>query len=180
MVSRKIVENYFSILEDLLLGFYLFPFNKRAQRQVVHHPKFYFFDAGVFQTLRPKGPFDQNTEIAGAALETLFIQEWRALNDYLGAEYQAYYWRTTNGLEIDFIFYGPRGLLAFEIKRSKNLKPADFKALRLFGADYPEAKLYLLYGGERREYHDKVTVLPFVDTLRSLSSIMNNTFDTNH
>src|SRR5262249_52764385 len=69
--KRKTVENYIHILEDLLLAHQLPVFSKRAQRELSGHPKFYLFDAGVFNTLRPKGPFDRKEEIAGAALEGL-------------------------------------------------------------------------------------------------------------
>lgn len=46
-VSRKTVAGYLEILEDLLLGFRLGVFTKRAKRAVATHPKFYFFDAGI-------------------------------------------------------------------------------------------------------------------------------------
>ena len=37
--------------------------------------KFYYFDAGVFQTIRPRGPLDAPDQIHGPALETLFLQQ---------------------------------------------------------------------------------------------------------
>ena len=46
-------------------------FNKRAQRAVIRHPKFYFFDPGVFHYLRPKGLLDRAGEMEGPALEGL-------------------------------------------------------------------------------------------------------------
>lgn len=55
-IARKTVENYISILEDLLLGFSIEVFSKRAKRALSAHPKFYLFDAGLFRSLRPKGP----------------------------------------------------------------------------------------------------------------------------
>lgn len=58
-VDRKVVEAYIQILEDILLAFRLPVFAKRSQRAVVSHPKFYFFDTGVFQSLRPRGPLDR-------------------------------------------------------------------------------------------------------------------------
>ena len=57
-VNAKVAEDYFSILEDLLIAVRLPVFAKRAKRRVVAHPKFYFFDAGVFQAIRPRGPLD--------------------------------------------------------------------------------------------------------------------------
>jgi len=47
-VSRKIVENYLSIIEDLLLGYKLPVFTKRAKRAMTAQLKFYLFDAGVY------------------------------------------------------------------------------------------------------------------------------------
>lgn len=77
-VERKTVEGYISVLEDLLLAFRLPVFTKRAKRHIVQHPKFYYFDAGVFQTLRPRGPLDSARDVSGAALEGLVAQHLRA------------------------------------------------------------------------------------------------------
>ena len=57
-VSRKTVEGYVEILEDLLLGFRMPVFSRRAKRELAAHPKFYYFDAGVFRANRPAGPLD--------------------------------------------------------------------------------------------------------------------------
>jgi len=59
-VGRKTVEGYFSILEDLLLAFRIPVFTKRARRNLISHPKFYYFDSGVFRSLRPSGPLDSS------------------------------------------------------------------------------------------------------------------------
>jgi len=67
-VSRKTVEGYLEILEDLLLAWQLPVFTRRAQRATVSHAKFYLFDAGVFRSRRPRGPLDRPEEIDGAAL----------------------------------------------------------------------------------------------------------------
>lgn len=172
MINQKVVVNYFSILEDLLIAFFLEPFTHRAKRKLTTHRKFYYFDVGVYRYLRPKGPLDSVEEISGAGLETLFVQHLRALNDYLKLQYKIHFWRTESGLEIDFILYGEKGLLAFEIKHRKSVTTRDFKALRIFQDDYPVAKLYLIYGGDEIEYHGAITVLPFEKALVMLPDIM--------
>jgi uncharacterized protein len=91
-VSVKVVEDYFSILEDLLIAVRLPVFSKHAKRRLVAHPKFYYFDAGVFQAIRPRGPLDAPEQIHGPALETLFLEQLRALNDYRDLEYRLQYW----------------------------------------------------------------------------------------
>jgi predicted AAA+ superfamily ATPase len=171
-INQKVVASYFDILEDLLLGFRLFPFTKRAKRRMVIHPKFFFFDVGVYQTLRPRGPFDLPEEIAGPALETLFLQELRAINDYFQLGYKIYFWRTSKGEEVDFVVYGPKGIHAFEIKRSDKLNNIDLKNLKIFQKDFPEAKIYLLYGGKHTEYREDITVMPFVQALKNLLTIL--------
>ena len=62
-ISRKTVEGYFDLLEDLLLGIRLPVFSRRARRELTTHPKFFFFDAGVYRALRPRGPLDTAEEI---------------------------------------------------------------------------------------------------------------------
>ena len=173
-IERSVAENYFSILEDLLIAVRLPVFSRKAKRKLVSQKKFYFFDAGVFRAIRPVGPLDSDAEIDGPALETLVLQELRAVNDYYAHDYQISFWRTRNGLEVDFVLYGPRGLLAIEIKRSTQIQPKDTRALREFKKDYPPAKCFVFYGGPSPVYMDDVTVLPVEHALRNLGQILGN------
>lgn len=167
-VDRKLVESYFTILEDLLLAVRIPVFARRARRRTVTHPKFFFFDAGVYRALRPKGPLDSAEEIDGAALETLVLQQLRALNDALGLGYAIHYWRTAGGTEVDFVLYGERGLLAIEVKRSPQVRPKDLSGLRAFLVDYPEGRALLLHGGPREEHHGAIVARPLEPGLRGL------------
>ena len=173
-IERSVADNYFSILEDLLIAVRLPVFSRKAKRKLVSQKKFYFFDAGVFRAIRPVGPLDSDAEIDGPALETLVLQELRAANDYHDHGYQISFWRTRNGLEVDFVLYGPRGLLAIEIKRSTQIQPKDTRALREFKKDYPPAKCFVFYGGPSPVYMDDVTVLPVEHALRNLGQILGN------
>lgn len=171
-VERPVAENYFSILEDLLLAVRLPVFSRKAKRQLTTHRKFYFFDAGVFRAIRPAGPLDSDAELDGPALETLTLQELRALNDYLGYDYEIYYWRTRTNLEIDFVLYGPRELLAIEVKRSPQVQFKQTRALREFKKDYPPARCYVFYGGTVPQYIEDITVLPIEYALKNLDRIL--------
>ena len=167
-VSTKVVEDYFSILEDLLIAIRLPVFSKRAKRRLTTHPKFYYFDAGVFQAIRPRGPLDAPSEIHGAALETLFLQEARAVNDYKGLGYRLHYWRTAAGNEVDFVLYGERGLHAFEVKMTDKVRSDDLNSLLRFREDFEEAKTYFLYLGHRKQHDRGVEILPFDDCIKNL------------
>lgn len=167
-VHRKVVENYFFILEDLMLSYRLPIFRRRAKRKLLRHNKFYFFDVGVYRTFRPSGPLDSTEEKEGVALENLVLQELKAVNDYLNLDYELFFWRTPTQKEVDFILYGSRGLLAIEVKRSGNVKPRDLKGLKSFLSDYPEAKPYLLYGNSKEQWIDGVHCMPIEKFLKEM------------
>lgn len=167
-VSRKTVEGYVEILEDLLLSFRLPVFTRRARRQLVGHPKFYFFDAGVFQAMRPRGPLDSPSELAGAALEGLVAQHLRAWLDLSGSECSLSFWRTRAGTEVDFVVYGPDTFHALEVKSGPVLHPKDLAGLKAFRDDYPEASALLVYGGQDRVRVSGILCLPAEEFLREL------------
>ncbi len=166
--NRKTVEGFLEVLEDLLLAFRVEVFTRRAKRRTAAHPKFYYFDAGVFRSIRPAGPLDRPEEIDGAALEGLVAQHLRAWIAYSPEDRRLHTWRTRSGVEVDFVVYGPDGLSAIEVKNTSRLRPADTSGLRAFREDYPEARPLLLYRGERRLRRDGVLVLPVDEFLRAL------------
>jgi len=159
-VHRKVVEDYFSILRDLLLSYELPIFTKRSKRELMTKRKFYFFDVGLYRTLRPKGPLDSDSELTGPAFETLCLQELLSLNHYLQTGYNFFHWRTRKHQEVDLILYGENGFLAFEFKSGARLRETDFETLHLFQQDYPEAELYLVYGGIEKRIHKGIQILP--------------------
>ena len=99
--SRKIVENYVSIIEDLLIGYRLPVFTKRAKRAMTAQPKFYLFDAGVYYHLRPRGPLDSPDEVGGMALEGLVLQHLKAWCDYTDSPVDCHFWRSRGGVLAD-------------------------------------------------------------------------------
>lgn len=167
-VNRKTVEGYLEILEDLLLAFRLPVFNRRAKRAMASHPKFFFFDAGIFRANRPIGPLDSVTEIDGAALEGLVAQHLRAWCDYSDGDHRLHYWQTKTQTEVDFIVYGASGLFALEVKNSDRIRREDLKGLKAFGDDYPESQRFLLYRGQERLLRDGVLCLPCREFLPEL------------
>lgn len=171
-VNAKVVEDYFSILEDLLIAVRVPAFAKRAKRRVVAHPKFYFFDAGVFQAVRPRGPLDDPGQIRGPAVETLVLQHLRAINDYRGLGYGLHYWRTAAGDEVDFVLHGRRGIRAFEVKGADRIRPDDFRGLVRLREDYPPAKVCLLYLGKRAWHERGVEIVPLTDALQHLDRLL--------
>lgn len=171
-VDAKVVASYFEITEDLLLSVRLPVFSKKAKRRLKTHPKFFFFDCGVFRTLRPKGPLDSSADLDGPALETLFLQHYRALGEFCSWEQTLYYWKTANNVEVDFVSYGEVGLFAFEIKRSAIVRQEELVGLRLFQQDYPMAKCFFLCGTTEDKIIDNIQIMNYERALKELPSLM--------
>jgi predicted AAA+ superfamily ATPase len=167
-ISRKTVENYIQILQDLLLGYTISVFTKRAQRALAERPKFYLFDAGIYRSLRPLRPLDVVQEMQGAALEGLVCQHLKSWVDAQVENYELAFWRTRSKLEVDFIVYGPKTFLAIEVKHSATIHPSDLKGLEAFKADYPECTPIFLYRGVTRIEKKGILCIPCEEFLLTI------------
>jgi predicted AAA+ superfamily ATPase len=159
-LERKTVEGYIGILNDLLMAFQFPVFAKRAKRKVSLHPKFFLFDAGVFRALRPRGPLDRPQEVEGLALEGLVAQHLRAWTAYGAGRDELFFWRTSSGVEVDFVVYGESGFWAIEVKNAAKVRDEDLRSLLSFRNDFPEARPILLYRGKERILRRDVLGLP--------------------
>jgi predicted AAA+ superfamily ATPase len=92
--------------------------------------------------------------------------------DYHDFDYQLHCWRTATDLEVDFVLYGERGLLAFEVKRTSRVGVQDLRALAAFRRDYPMAKAWLVYGGTRAYHEEGIDVVPFDACVRRLPELL--------
>ncbi len=167
-IPRKTVDSYLLILEDLLLSFQLQVFSRKAKRVLSHQTKFYYFDAGVFASLRPKNLYDVETEQEGPALEGLVAQHLKAWVDAQSSPHQLHFWRTSSKVEVDFIVSGPSCFFAIEVKNSRAIHPSDIRGLETFKEDYPAVKLLLLYRGKHRLKQRDVLCVPVNEYLLNI------------
>ena len=167
-VDRKTIDAWVQILEDLLISTTIRPFSKRAARALTTHPKFFFFDCGVYRSIRPKGPLDTPAEIDGVALETLVFQHLRAWIAYGNFDAEIFFWRTRTGIEVDFVLYGEKDFWAIEVKNTARVRTEDLKGLKAFREDYPESQQILIYRGNEHLLIDGITCIPADFFLRNL------------
>lgn len=117
-ISPPTVQEYFSILDDTLVVHRLPGWERSARKQLLHAPKYYFFDCGVLNAIRG----ELNSELKpssfryGRLFETWIIQLLFRLNDYHEADFALHYWRTNTGTEVDVILSRPGGSPLFAIE----------------------------------------------------------------
>lgn len=169
-VSRSTVQNYFDILEDTLIGNWLHAWKlKRATKQV-SHPKFYLFDPGVARALSGRLPYPPSQEELGPLLETMVANELRAFLAYTKLRYKLFFWRTYDGVEVDFLCETREGFVALEVKAAKAWQRRFNTGLKRIGKELHPSQVqsYGVYLGDRPLQADGVPVFPVADFLESL------------
>jgi|688.fasta_scaffold00001_24 predicted AAA+ superfamily ATPase len=152
-VSSATVKEYYQILEDTLLGFYLRPYSSRLRKKLSKHPKFYFFDTGVARALQQKLSLEltPKTKEFGKAFEHFVIKEFIYTANYLNPDYKFSYYRTENNAEVDLIIEAPTGkVFAVEVKASDTPKNSELKGLKSFKTLVPKASLICASLAEKR------------------------------
>ncbi|MBI4572727.1 MAG: ATP-binding protein [candidate division NC10 bacterium] len=167
-VSAKVVRSYFQILEDTLLGLRVASWRRSKTRRMIETEKFYLFDVGVANYLSRRAPREGTPEF-GKAFEHYILMELKAYQAYRNPEMDIRYWRTSTGMEVDFIL-GEMDV-ALEIKGARRVHEGDLKGLTALLTDH-KVKHPLLLSLERepRKIGAKVRALPWAVFLRELWS----------
>ena len=162
-VPMSTVKEYFSILEDTLLGDFLWPWDRSARKKA--RPKFYFFDCGVVRTLQNRLVDPPTPQEKGFLFETFFYNELKRLRDYHEKPYDLSFWREGKH-EIDILVTGPRGpIMSFECKTSSETISDATHAV--FRKRFPELPLFVASSKDvhPRKLENGVTVLPWHQAL---------------
>jgi uncharacterized protein len=123
-VNKATVKSYFEILEDMYIGYFLYPYSKRKNRQIITQiPKFYLFDTGVANYLAKYHFSDLRGSDAGKAFEHYIFLELKAYQIMSGSRDEITYYRDSQGNEVDFIFQDQ----AFEVKIRSNITARDIR-----------------------------------------------------
>lgn len=141
-VSANTIKEYFSILEETLIGYLIPSYTSKLKRNVVQAPKFYFFDVGIVNHLLNRQSLLQGTPEYGHAFEHLVIQELFAFLSYTNNRERISYWRTYSGSEVDIILGDAR--VAIEIKSCEDVQNKHLKGLKAFQKEYPNTRLIIV------------------------------------
>ena len=166
-VSSKSVKEYFSILEDTMLGYHIPAYSKVIRRKLVAAPKFYFFDVGIPNYLMKRIPLKSGSSEYGHALEHLICQELKAYLSYRGIDKNLSYWRTSDHrYEVDFIVGDAE--VAIEVKSSETVDSSETRGLRAFSEEHPSARLIIVSMEQRPRRHKDIEIWPAREFLRKL------------
>ena len=144
-VALSTVREYYSILEDTLIGFFLYPYLKSERKRMSRQPKFYFFDNGVTRALSGILNDPPNLPEQGRLFEQWIIQEIVRFNEYHQKDWKLFFWRTSHGAEVDLIVSrGTKLLYAIECKYKRQISSSDLSGLRSFHESHPEVSCFIV------------------------------------
>lgn len=163
-VDEKTIKEYFTILEDTLIGFFLEPFHTSFRKRLIGKPKFYFFDTGVTRSLarRLSVPLVPKTFAYGEAFEHYIILEIMRLASYFQPDFRFSFIRTVNDVEVDLVIERPgKPLLCIEIKSSDSIDEEDIKAFSKLTQDLPQSEAIVLSQDRFLKRFDHVLSYPW-------------------
>lgn len=161
--SRDTLKKYRGYLLATLMYKEIYPFVNGSLRRIVKSPKGYIFSNALISYLT--GVYDLNllnkTGLIGHRLENLVLKELQIFLDREFKRSEVYFWRTTGGIEVDFVIEITPQIIPFEVTYSKVVQSKKLKNLRYFLDAEPKATMgFYLYFGDFQ--YDDVSNICFI------------------
>ena len=165
-VDAKTIKNYFTILQDTMIGYMLPAFERVQKRRLIKAPKFYYFDVGIVNYLRNRQGMKPGSNDFGHAFEHIIVQELMAFVSYSHQRKRLSYWRTSSGYEVDIVFGDAE--VGIEIKSSQEIQSKHLKGLKAFSEEHKSARLIIVSLDSAKRVMNGVEVWPVHDFLQAL------------
>lgn len=168
-VNEKTIKNYFSILEDTLLGFELKAYQHSFRKRLRAAPKFYFIDVGMVRALSRHLSLvpTPSTRYYGDLFEHFIIVEAIKLASYYVSEFRFSYIMTEAGVEIDLVVERPgQPLLLVEIKSSSSVNAEQLSSLKSVAEDLHNSQAVCFSNDPRKRVVNGITVWPWREGLK--------------
>ena len=162
-ISQPTARAWLSILESSYIIFQLQPFFQNFNKRIVKSPKLYFYDTGLLCHLLGLRNTDTLVESSakGNIFENLIVAEFFKQNEHRYLHKDYWFWRDSNGHEVDLLTQNGNVLDIFEIKSTQTIMSDQFKGMSFFSdlAQNKVGKQTLIYGGKDDQDRTLQTVL---------------------
>ncbi len=164
-ISVSTAREWLSVLEASYIIFLLPPYYKNFGKRVVKMPKLYFYDTGLVSLLLEIHTEEQFKMhyLRGALFENLVILELLKGRLNRGLLPSMYFWKDSNGAEVDVVGEWGGGLRAIEIKASHTMNQGDTKHVVHFSILAGSASNYVVYAGQQHGTYQGVQLMQLTD-----------------
>ena len=171
-VDVKTLQRWFSVLETSYIAFSLKPWHKNFAKRVVKTPKLYFYDTGLVAYLLG---IDNEEELIlskykGALFENFGMLEILKTHRNNGLKHPLYFWRDSNGNEIDLVIERGKKVKFIEMKASETVKGEFIKSLHYLDnvKNDIEIKHFLFNTMNETQERSNETIVSWKDAARLL------------
>lgn len=172
-VDSKTISHWISILEASFILFKLPAYFENFGKRVIKSPKYYFMDVGLltFMLGIEKNEQISRDPLVGNIFENLVVLECFKERYNQGKLANLYYFRDSNGNEVDLVFQNGRELVAIEIKSAATYSKSQLKGLKKFSEISNKClKSYLVYNGDDVDLSDNTSLINFRNIFKVFKS----------
>lgn len=163
-VSVNTAKSWISILEASYIITLLRPYYKNVNKRLIKSPKLYFVDTGLAcSLLRINTPEMINTHyLKGSLFENLIISDLIKQIEHRGRNVKLYFWRESNGVEIDCIIEKDADpLMSLEIKAGQSYNKDYVQNLKAFRKLGLNEQSFLIYQGDQYGKINDAELIPW-------------------
>jgi predicted AAA+ superfamily ATPase len=164
-IPASTLKSHYQVLVDTFLGHWMPAYGHPSRKRVLTSPRFHWFDLGVRNAAAQLPPTRELLQAQGGPLlEHWVAQELIARASYLGRGHRVSFWRTVDGVEVDFVFEGPRSDLPIAVKWTERPRPQDARHIESFLDKFPtrSKRGVMVCRCERaQQLTDRVTAIPW-------------------
>jgi len=130
-VSVPTIKTWLTLIEASGLVFLLMPYHKNFGKRIIKAPKCYFMDTGLVCYLSGHQVEEHVLQgpMAGALFETVCVSQFYKRFSALVDPCSLYYYRSTDGLEVDLLIETGRRIYPVEMKLSSTIDSGKAKSL---------------------------------------------------
>ncbi len=164
-VSVPTIKKWISVLEASYIVFLLPPFYKNIGKRLVKSPKIYFYDTGLVSYLTGvrNAELYENGPLYGQIFENYIVSEIMKRETHRKEDSELFYYRTSNGVEIDLIIDRKTEQEYIEIKASETYRMEMTRAIEQMKKETERG--YLLYQGKGEHSTPDLKVMNYRDYL---------------
>lgn len=172
-VNYKTIKSWLSILEASYITYSLQPYHQNYGKRVIKAPKIYFYDVGLLCHILK---INSNTELEshfayGHIFENFIITEILKNNFNQRKNEQVYFWRDSNGNEVDAMIDSGESKQGIEIKGARTFNSDMLKGLHAWFSLNPKEHhpTVLVYVGEEEQKVKDHNVMNWKTFLKNLT-----------
>jgi len=163
-ITQPTATAWLSTLEASYVVYRLPPYYRNFNKRVIKRPKLYFFDTGLACNLLGIKSSDQLTQhyLKGGLFENFILSELYKRQFNKGRKETFYYFRDSNGNEVDIVYDSGNSFTSIELKSGKTINRDFFKGIDYFRKIVPNSvNPYIVYGGDNEQKRIDVQILPW-------------------